>query len=287
MTIVPAIAPGRWPARPQGFGAALHDLTARINKRERPMSPAAAACRFNFLQFRFFEIDRLARYRASAGIRIDEAKFAFAVSACIEPNRAAQWVRRWAPTIGPDDFGDIVDEACGGVFLSATALGNMLGLTPDERTNLDIRTMRPAGMSPSEFGEMRRNRKKANDKDRAKARRRAAGIPERRKGDRVAAEAAALGISRSTLFARKKAARLAAVPEPDPNVAQGNKSICDVRVQLYGAVQMQAPAWLETAFKSGRCVVSIDDPTISPHAARFGGFVMAVAALHRAGRAAA
>lgn len=286
MARVAALPTGRLPRRPAGFGAALHDLSAKMNRRERPISPKAAGWRFNFLQFRFFEIDRLARYRASAGIAYCESAFAKAVSACVEPNAAAHWVRRWAPTIGPDEFDKMIDEVSASRFLSASRLGNLLGLTRDERENLDFRTMRPAGMSPAEFGAMRRARKKDNDKAKATARRRAAGVPERKKGDAAAAEAAALGISRSTLFARRKAERRAADPEPDPNVAQGSNYIRDFRVQPSAKVRrLIAPQWLTQAFARAPHVTA-SDPSLPPSVARIGAMVSHNAAVMHERRAA-
>lgn len=97
---------GWWPARPPGFGAALFDLNARIERRS-----GSAARRFNFRQFRFFEIDRLARWRNSASIDIDALGFGRAVASCAEPNVAAKWLDRFCPSLDREVVDQLLEEA--------------------------------------------------------------------------------------------------------------------------------------------------------------------------------
>lgn len=275
---IPDPKPLRWPPRPAGFGAAFVDLNARIERRSSPFSPAY---QFNLRQFRFFEIDRIARYRASRGIAIDSNAFGRAVASCAEPNVAARWIKRFCPDLDPADIGALVEvsgRAC--ARFSATQLGDLVGLTVEERDNLAIKTFRPAGVSPGDFKAHAKNRKRKNDNLRAEGKRREAGIPPRAKSDQAAARAKALGISRSTYYAKRKAGLIYEETEPDAKCATGYRVFANLAsgAKFAAPPDWRAPPWIMAAFARPARIVPANHNADTAH---IGALVAAHAAAHR------
>ena len=74
-----------------------------------------------------------------------------------------RWVRSWAAWISEFELEPMVDAA--GRIWTATALGTHLGLTDDERTELNITTIAPCGLTEAEWEEIRKSRKRQRDRD--------------------------------------------------------------------------------------------------------------------------
>jgi len=240
------------------------------------LTPAQARRRFDFLEFRFFEIDRLARWRVMAGEALHEQAFAIAVSSCAEPNMAESWIKRACPTLAFGEIAQFIAAAhASPTYLTAAALGDLLGLTTGERENLGIRTFRPAGMKPAEFRRYAHETKKENNRVRAEGKRRAAGIQPRPKGCTAKAKAAAYGMSVSAYYRHRAAGTLPADTEREPKVATGyvKKVICDFQFPP------AAPPWMLIALADP---IGIIPATDRADTARIGILVAAQAASQRA-----
>lgn len=275
--------PRRWPKRQAGFGASFYDLRARMGRD--PMTPEQMAWRHARLRLRFAEISRLRIHRIAKGLPLDERAFALAMASCLEPNDAVRWIGKNSPSLSRRTAQAIVAEveACGRIF-KAQRLGDLLALTMGERENLVIKTFRPAGMSPADFRRYTAQRKKGTDNLRAEGKRRSKGVVPRKQGDSAAAEAEKCGVSRRTIFNRRKQAKeaeaglhskfaIGSIPEdiPELRVQRGSRT---------------PPPWMLRALDKPRWMVPAE---YHPETARIGLLVAAQAAEVRAvaiGRAA-
>jgi len=79
------------------------------------------------------------------------------------PNAAPNWVARWAPWLTGQEYESMVSKA--GRTWTATTLGTHLGLTDEERTELQITTIAPCGLTEAEWAEIRKSRKRQRDRD--------------------------------------------------------------------------------------------------------------------------
>jgi hypothetical protein len=96
-----------------------------------------------------------------------------------------RWVSLWAPWITDSELEMMVMKA--GRTWTATALGTHLGLTDEERTELEITTIAPCGLTEAEWKEIKKSRKRQRDRD-AKRRKRAQAAAGRPNSRRVRAD---------------------------------------------------------------------------------------------------
>lgn len=240
---------------------------------------------FAFRLFRQTELLRLAEWRISVGIALgDDAGWARAIASVAEPNVAASWINRLCPGLSPFEISSAIDETTRtGVRFSAQQLGDLISLSVEEREGLDIRSIRPAGMSGREFARYARQRAREHGRKRDEARRRAAGMKPRRRGESAAEEAAREGISIATVYRRRRASSGSAACEMKTRHEYSKVEYC-----AHSPVTplITAPAWLIRLFAT-RTPIPVNDPNAPPETARIGALVASHAAALRAAREAA
>jgi hypothetical protein len=74
-----------------------------------------------------------------------------------------RWVTAWAPWLSDQEYESMVRNA--GRTWTATELGTHLGLTDEERAELQITTIAPCGLTEAEWAEIRKSRKRQRDRD--------------------------------------------------------------------------------------------------------------------------
>lgn len=237
-------------------------------------TPARIRRQIGLLDLRIIEIERIIVSRFGV-LRIDTddaGLIAEIVAAHAEPNRASIWIAKVCPAIDPDE----AIAAASSRRWTAARLGKALNLTLAERTSLGIKTIRAADVTPRDAAAFAAARKREMERARIDQKRRDAGIQKRRDGDAAAEAAAALGISRRTLFNRRKRGL-------HPNVGNklNNTSNAEVHIGAASAAPMPfVPAWMWAAFAGP--AISITDPECPPEAQRLGILVAAAAQAARA-----
>lgn len=252
------------------IGSAIHGY------RHMPARAAAMSKRQRFRLLRQVELMRLADWRARNGIPLDPEPWGRLMASCAEANMAERFMSLYLPDLARDEIDDlIVDAAQQDSYFRAQLAGNLLKLTVDEREGLDIRTMRPAGMSRAEFADYSYRRQLEAARQRAKWTREKNGVQPRRKGEAAAEEAAARGVSVCTIYRERKKAKAAAAGPSNPTCeAKVRDNSCSFIANFHlASVPISIPAWLSRAY-AGPCI-SIDDPEISPEAIRIGAMVTA------------
>lgn len=116
--------------------------------------------------------------------------------------RVCDYCRRWFPRLSLEQVASVAlqmanDRRC----LTAEEIGEALGMTWDRRVRLSLRTIGVAGMSPRQMQIAAKKLKRKNDKSRAEATRRAAGIMPRAVYEQQSDTALAkrLGVNRKTI----------------------------------------------------------------------------------------
>ena len=124
------------------------------------------------------EIKKLVQYRQSLGLVFDDEElkaFALAYMSCSldDRNHIKSCIRFFAQClqIDCDETTDFIQNACrelqGRNFrFDAKQMGHILQLTHDERQRLDIRTIRAFDVSEEEMGEIRKQKKAEQNKNR-------------------------------------------------------------------------------------------------------------------------
>ncbi len=243
-------------------------------------SPTSARREFQFRLFRATELARLGQWRRKAGIPLQGDAWAIAVASVAEPNAASVVLETLCPELSPGMISEAIEHAAQtGARFTAQQLGDLIGLTVEEREGLDIRSMRPAGMTGKEFCRYARERSRDKGRNREMARRRAAGAMPRRRGETAREEAEGEGVSVATIYRRRRKAK-ASAPPCEATVRH------DYRERYSTRSPVTAPAWLLRAFEVA-IPIAVNDPGAPPNAARLGEIVgRHTAALRAAGRAA-
>lgn len=245
------------------------------------LTPARAKRRLGLLDLRVREIERFIVHRfGSLRIETDDAAlFAELIAAHLDPNWSHGWVRRVCPRLG-DAGAEIVAEAARSrVWWSAKALGEVIGLTWDERRLLRIRTIRASDITLAEARRRSRELKREADRLRAEQVRRRAGVAPRVKGDSAAAEAAAAGVDRRTIQRRRKRAAEAACRLKIASTYSENYMRDFRAASAFGAPPTwPIPPWLKAAFARPARIVPANFNT---ETARIGALVTSYAAAHR------
>jgi len=246
----------------------------------RPARAGAERREFSFRLFRATELARLGQWRRSAGIALQGDAWAIAVASVAEPNAASVVLEQLCPDLKAEDISEAIEEAArAGTRFSAQQLGDLIGLTIAEREGLDIRSIRPAGMTGKEFGRYARERSRDKGRNREMARRRAAGAMPRRRGETAREEAEREGVSVATIYRRRRKAK-ASGPPCEATVRH------DYRERYSTRSPVTAPAWMLRAFEVA-IPIAANDPGAPPEAARLGALVSQhMAALRAAGMAA-
>jgi hypothetical protein len=141
---------------------------------------------FNVAARRVNEITRLIQYRHGGIIpeTDDDDTYVWPVAHHLAFSRPhdfakplAAWCERHAPHFSPERLQRLVEQVGKKVRrFKAGRLGEILGLTPDERRQLGITTIRPKGMSQVEFQKIAADAKRERDRLSAERRRRERGV---------------------------------------------------------------------------------------------------------------
>ena len=241
------------------------------------LTPARAKRRLGLLDLRVREIERFIVHRfGSLRIETDDAAlFAEIIAAHVEPNIASAWITRVCPRLGREGSAIVAEAARSRAWWGARALGEAIRLTWDERKLLRIGTIRAADITQAEARHRAKALKRDADRVRAESVRRKNGVAPRRCGDSAAAEAAALGISRRTLFRRRKQDAEASW---HPKIASTYMKYVVSDFQVPPPVQVAVPPWLAAAFARPARIVPANH---NADTARIGALVAPHAAAHR------
>lgn len=158
--------------------------------------------RFRIL--RWVELARVADHRVRHGIGLKADAWLRAMASVSDAETLSRWAKDFLPTIALAEIDDAIEGASrdGGGY-TAQEIGDLIGLTVEEREGIDVRTVRPAGMSRRAFADYARERKLEFDRRRDEERRRAAGVKPRRKGESAKEEAEREGVSVATIYRRR------------------------------------------------------------------------------------
>lgn len=215
-------------------------------KKPRRIHPIRRA---SFSQVRRVEIEKLIAFRhGPGGCSTDDASVYVEVAALyIEPNELVRWARAFAPGATPDEVSRAIEWAAREPRrLNADQAARELGVTLTERQLLRFRTIGAKDVSTGERLRAVADEKRAADRERARIKRAAAGVGQRRKGDSAEEEAERLGVSRATIMRRRRVAKAGAAWHL--NVANNrDKSTRDFQVSPAASVKPALPAAVDPA----------------------------------------
>jgi hypothetical protein len=184
---------------------AKHNEIAERYERERRERPDSA--RILFPKLRKAELERLFTDRCGQTLPDDDAgrdylRLMADHLAQLGAHYIVGWTRTGAPWASDDELDDLIDLVGPGKHWKPGPLGQELNLTDDERTRLDIRTIRPVDSTKAQRAERRKKRKAATEA----ARRAKAGATPHALSEARLKPWLALGVSESTCRRRKRQA---------------------------------------------------------------------------------
>jgi hypothetical protein len=154
------------PPPPNNIRVRLHDVALRYDRARRRRGNT-----INFIgRQRLRDLGRLFHHRYGSLLPDDDSgreDLAVALDHIVRRLDCAlllpKWVRSWAPWIDESELETMIEAA--GRTWTATDLGTHLGLTDEERTELEISTIAPRGLTKAEWDEIKKSRKRKRDRD--------------------------------------------------------------------------------------------------------------------------